>query len=52
MLNQDNLVLYRIPTTTENVSTMGLLPDVILFPLLQENLEKALLMGVKIKRET
>lgn len=31
---------------------MGLLPDAILFPLLQENLEKALLMGVKIKRET
>jgi hypothetical protein len=31
---------------------MGLLPDAILFPLLQENLEKALLMGVKIKRKT
>jgi len=31
---------------------MGLLPDAILYPLLQENLEKALLMGVRIKKNT
>jgi len=31
---------------------MGLLLDAILYPLLQENLEKARLLGVKIMRKT